>query len=117
MQVVLLNGRPFNVEFDGLPKPIIVAGKKHFIGFSGLPQGFRPGYVKIKGMKGEINKDVLIPGYNAIRAAKKASVIGMSAMPEPPSVPPGLLDNNDSNSEDCMEITYGITKPGEINIF
>jgi pre-mRNA cleavage complex 2 protein Pcf11 len=50
---VLLNGRPFKVEFGGLPKPIIVRDKKHFIRFSVLPRGVRSGYVKIAGMKGE----------------------------------------------------------------
>ncbi|XP_032680257.1 uncharacterized protein LOC116848371 isoform X2 [Odontomachus brunneus] len=50
---VLLNGRPFKVEFGGLPKPIIVRDKKHFIRFSVLPRGVRAGYVKITGMRGE----------------------------------------------------------------
>jgi len=53
LQTVLLNGRPFKVEFGGLPKPIIVRDKKHFIRFSVLPRGARAGYVKIAGMKGE----------------------------------------------------------------
>jgi len=53
LQTVLLNGRPFKVEFGGLPKPIIVRDKKHFIRFSVLPRGVRAGYVKIAGMKGE----------------------------------------------------------------
>ncbi|XP_076236159.1 pcf11 cleavage and polyadenylation factor subunit isoform X3 [Calliopsis andreniformis] len=53
LQTVLLNGRPFKVEFGGLPKPIIVRDKKHFIRFSVLPRGVRPGYVKIAGMRGE----------------------------------------------------------------
>lgn len=110
--VVLLNGRPFNVEFGGLPKPIIIAGKKHFIGFSGLPHGFRPGFVKIKGMKGVTNKDNSSSGYPTTTGVNKYGSIGMTAIPEPPSVPPGLLDN-DSNSQDCMEITYGISKPGK----
>ncbi|XP_047352069.1 pre-mRNA cleavage complex 2 protein Pcf11 isoform X1 [Vespa velutina] len=53
LQTVLLNGRPFKVEFGGLPKPIIVRDKKHFIRFSVLPRGIRAGYVKIAGMRGE----------------------------------------------------------------
>ncbi|KAK2584744.1 hypothetical protein KPH14_007075 [Odynerus spinipes] len=53
LQTVLLNGRPFKVEFGGLPKPIIVRDKKHFIRFSVLPRGVRAGYVKIAGMRGE----------------------------------------------------------------
>ncbi|XP_033212729.1 uncharacterized protein LOC117170223 isoform X2 [Belonocnema kinseyi] len=53
LQTVLLNGRPFKVEFGGLPKPIIVRDKKHFIRFSVLPRGIRAGYVRIMGMRGE----------------------------------------------------------------
>ncbi|KAK0166875.1 hypothetical protein PV327_004349 [Microctonus hyperodae] len=53
LETVLLNGRPFKVEFGGLPKPIIVRDKKHFIRFSVLPRGVRAGHVKISGMKGE----------------------------------------------------------------
>lgn len=48
-----MNGRPFKVEFGGLPKPIIVRDKKHFIRFSVLPRGVRAGHVKISGMRGE----------------------------------------------------------------
>ncbi|XP_034938196.1 uncharacterized protein Pcf11 isoform X2 [Chelonus insularis] len=56
---VLLNGRPFKVEFGGLPKPIIVGDKKHFIRFSVLPRGVQAGLVKIAGMKGETPVDSL----------------------------------------------------------
>lgn len=57
LQTVLLNGRPFNVEFGGLPQPILIGEKKHFVRFSVLPCGFRAGYVKIAGMKGEQPKE------------------------------------------------------------
>ncbi|XP_048526467.1 pre-mRNA cleavage complex 2 protein Pcf11 isoform X1 [Dendroctonus ponderosae] len=50
---VLINDVPFNVEFGGLPKPCIIHGKKHFIRFSVLPKGIRPGFVRIKDMEGE----------------------------------------------------------------
>ncbi|XP_014476852.1 PREDICTED: uncharacterized protein LOC106745607 isoform X2 [Dinoponera quadriceps] len=53
LQTVHLNGRPFKVEFGGLPKPIVVRDKKHFIRFSVLPRGVRAGYVKITGMRGD----------------------------------------------------------------
>nr|CAD7591773.1 unnamed protein product [Timema genevievae] len=49
---VMINGRPFPVEFGGLPKPILVRDKKHFIRFSVLPRWVRPGYVKIVNMEG-----------------------------------------------------------------
>lgn len=50
---VLINDVPFNVEFGGLPKPCIIHGKKHFIRFSVLPKGIKPGFVRIKDMEGE----------------------------------------------------------------
>ncbi|KAL1489883.1 hypothetical protein ABEB36_013810 [Hypothenemus hampei] len=50
---VLINDVSFNVEFGGLPKPCVIYGKKHFIRFSVLPKGVKPGYVKIKDMEGE----------------------------------------------------------------
>ncbi|XP_047121818.1 uncharacterized protein LOC124805343 [Schistocerca piceifrons] len=50
LKTVLLNGRPFEVEFGGLPKPIVARGRKHFVRFSVLPQGVRPGYVNIVNM-------------------------------------------------------------------
>lgn len=52
LRTVLINDVPFKVEFGGLPKPITVHEKKHFIRFSVLPKGIRPGYVNIKDMPG-----------------------------------------------------------------
>ncbi|XP_033608498.1 uncharacterized protein LOC111867245 isoform X3 [Cryptotermes secundus] len=52
LSTVLINGQPIKVEFGGLPKPIIVRGKKHFIRFTVLPRGIRPGYVSIVNMEG-----------------------------------------------------------------
>jgi hypothetical protein len=52
LSTVLINGQPIKVEFGGLPKPIIVRGKKHFIRFTVLPRGIRPGYVNIVNMEG-----------------------------------------------------------------
>jgi hypothetical protein len=49
---VLINGQPIKVEFGGLPKPIVVRGKKHFIRFTVLPRGIRPGYISIVNMEG-----------------------------------------------------------------
>lgn len=59
LKTVLINDIPFKVEFGGLPKPITVHDKKHFIRFSVLPKGIRPGYVNIANMEGE--KLVLSP--------------------------------------------------------
>ncbi|CAH0560740.1 unnamed protein product [Brassicogethes aeneus] len=52
LQTVLINDCPFNVEFGGLPKPVQIHGKKHFIRFSVLPRGVRPGRVRLQGMAG-----------------------------------------------------------------
>lgn len=52
LRTVLINDVPFKVEFGGLPKPITVHDKKHFIRFSVLPKGIKPGYVNIKDMPG-----------------------------------------------------------------
>jgi hypothetical protein len=49
---VLINGQPMKVEFGGPPKPIVVRGKKHFICFTELPHGIRPGYINISNMEG-----------------------------------------------------------------
>ncbi|XP_066998871.2 uncharacterized protein [Anabrus simplex] len=49
---VVINGRSFKVEFGGLPKLIVVRDKKHYIRFSVLPRGVRPGYVNIVNMEG-----------------------------------------------------------------
>ncbi|XP_044254626.1 pre-mRNA cleavage complex 2 protein Pcf11 [Tribolium madens] len=52
LKTVLINDVPFKVEFGGLPKPITVHDKKHFIRFSVLPRGVKPGLVCIKDMEG-----------------------------------------------------------------
>lgn len=52
LSTVLINGQPIKVEFGGLPKPIVVRGKKHFIRFTVLPRGIRPGYISIVNMEG-----------------------------------------------------------------
>lgn len=52
LTTVLINDTAFDVEYGGLPKPCIIKGKKHFIRFSVLPKGVKPGRVKIKDMEG-----------------------------------------------------------------
>lgn len=48
---VLINDVPFKVEFGGLPKPVTVRNRKHFVRFSVLPRGIKPGHVRIKEME------------------------------------------------------------------
>lgn len=48
---VLINDVSLKVEFGGLPKPISLGNKKHFIRFSVLPRGIKPGHVSIKDME------------------------------------------------------------------
>jgi len=52
LSTVLINGQPIKVEFGGLPKPIVVRGKKHFIRFTVLPRDIKPGYISIVNMEG-----------------------------------------------------------------
>lgn len=52
LQTVLINDAPFDIEYGGLPKPLMINGKKHFIRFSVLPKGIKPGRIKIKDMEG-----------------------------------------------------------------
>lgn len=52
LETVLINDTPFDIEYGGLPKPIFVNGKKHFIRFSVLPKGVKPGRIRIKDMEG-----------------------------------------------------------------
>uniref|UniRef100_A0ABD2X1E5 CID domain-containing protein n=1 Tax=Trichogramma kaykai TaxID=54128 RepID=A0ABD2X1E5_9HYME len=50
---VLLNGKPFPVDFGGFEKAIILNGEKHHLRFSKLPKNVLPGHTKIIGMEGE----------------------------------------------------------------
>lgn len=83
LQTALLNGRPFKVEFGGLPKPVLVNDKKHFIRFSVLPRGFRAGYVRITGMRGEQAK-------SAPETSQRQDAAMSSLAPANPGVLPGL---------------------------
>ncbi|CAG9820212.1 unnamed protein product [Phaedon cochleariae] len=51
LESVLINEVLFDVEYGGLPKPIVVHGKKRFIRFSVLPKGVRAGRAKIVDME------------------------------------------------------------------
>lgn len=65
LKTVLINEIPFKVEFGGLPKPITVHDKKHFIRFSVLPKGIKPGYVNIKDMPGSALNSPRIDNENS----------------------------------------------------
>lgn len=103
LQTVLLNGRPFKVEFGGLPKPVLVNNTKHFIRFSVLPRGFRPGHVRITGMRGEQPK-------SSVESSQKQGATALAPQLANLSVPPGL--DLDSTSQDGMDAVSG-SKPGE----
>lgn len=102
MQTVLLNGRPFKVEFGGLPKPIIVRDKKHFIRFSVLPRGVRAGYVKIAGMRGE--GPIESPPTPLLTQKPKVDTV-----PAPSQLP---AIENESTSQDGLDLT-STPKPGK----
>lgn len=52
LRTILINETPFKVEFGGLPKPIYVHKRKHFIRFSVLPSGVKVGEAYIANMEG-----------------------------------------------------------------
>ncbi|XP_074026100.1 uncharacterized protein isoform X2 [Leptinotarsa decemlineata] len=55
LETVLINDVPFNVEYGGLPEPIVINGKQHSIRFPVLPKGTKPGKVNIRDMEGNGN--------------------------------------------------------------
>lgn len=59
LQTVLINEKPFKVEFGGLPKPLFVGKRKHFVRFSVLPRDVKAGHINIKNMEGK--KPAILP--------------------------------------------------------
>lgn len=59
LQTVLINEKPFKVEFGGLPKPLFVGKRKHFVRFSVLPRDVKAGHIYIKNMEGK--KPAILP--------------------------------------------------------
>ncbi|CAB0035349.1 unnamed protein product, partial [Trichogramma brassicae] len=95
LTIVLLNGKAFPVEFGGLPKPVVIQGKKHFLRFSALPMGFKAGYVKIAGMEGEQPKEMEDQRSPASLPQLENSNNSVSSPIEP-----------DSGSQDGMDQSY-----------
>lgn len=92
LKTVMLNGWPFAVEFGGLPKPIMIKDKKHFIRFSVLPRGVRAGGVRIAGMKGESPAE----GSNELPLAQEKTETGGTS---------GLSSfEQDSGSQDATDL-------------
>ncbi|KAK4887613.1 hypothetical protein RN001_003884 [Aquatica leii] len=60
LRAALINEQRFEIEYGGLPKPIFLHNKKHFIRFSVLPKGIKPGHFNIKDM------EVIQPAENVI---------------------------------------------------
>lgn len=106
LQRVLINGRPYNVEFGGLPKPILVNEKKHFIRFSVLPRNFRAGYVKIANMKGEQPKE--LTEENIVKIQPEVTSSTTMAMPSSLEA--------DSTSQDGMEPSYSTKTDLQIDV-
>ncbi|KAK9886971.1 hypothetical protein WA026_019229 [Henosepilachna vigintioctopunctata] len=50
---VLINDEHFDVQFGGLPKPVMLKNKRHYIRFSVLPKGLKPGQIKIIGLESD----------------------------------------------------------------
>ena len=47
LRTVVIDGLPYTTDFGGLPMAIQLNGRKHFVRFSSLPQGVRPGHVLV----------------------------------------------------------------------
>ncbi|KAK9886933.1 hypothetical protein WA026_019192 [Henosepilachna vigintioctopunctata] len=50
---VLINDEYFDVHFGGPPKPVMLKNKRHYIQFSVLPKGLKPGQIKIIGLESD----------------------------------------------------------------
>lgn len=134
LQTVMLNGRSFRVEFGGLPKPVIIDEKKHFIRFSVLPRGIRAGHVKITGMRGDQpNETSAVSVYQQQKTVGTCSVTTQATNSQPVStttsssttsstsinktnvsnfnVPPGL--DLDSTSQDGMDPSSSTKSTGK----
>ncbi|CAH1974031.1 unnamed protein product [Acanthoscelides obtectus] len=103
LETVLINDTPFNVEYGGLPKPIMIHGKKRFIRFSVLPRGVKAGKVRLKDMEGggsaspeqpeeEDGQDVARGVSTAYDPAQQGVATGRES-PERNSSSPGLFHN------------------------
>ncbi|KAK5644187.1 hypothetical protein RI129_008032 [Pyrocoelia pectoralis] len=51
LRAAMINDVRFEIEYGGLPKPVMLHNKKHFIRFSVLPDGIKQGHIKIKDME------------------------------------------------------------------
>ncbi|XP_045478783.1 uncharacterized protein LOC123683864 isoform X2 [Harmonia axyridis] len=49
----LINNEHFEVQFGGLPKPVMLKDKRHYIRFSVLPKALKQGHIQIKGLETE----------------------------------------------------------------
>ncbi|XP_014231028.1 uncharacterized protein LOC106655241 isoform X3 [Trichogramma pretiosum] len=87
---VLLNGKPFPVDFGGFEKAIILNDKKHYLRFSKLPKNVLPGHTKIIGMKGE----QAIPVQPKLYTDKK---LGLNKVKSQVSMNPSKLVSGESS--------------------
>lgn len=52
LQTILINEKPFKVEYGDIPIPIFLGKRKHYIRFTALPRSVIPGQVNITNMEG-----------------------------------------------------------------
>nr|XP_022903618.1 uncharacterized protein LOC111415946 isoform X2 [Onthophagus taurus] len=117
LKTVMINDIPFTVEYGGLPKPIIVQEKKHFIRFTRLPRGVHPGVVRIKDMEGFRPDSPKIESENSMEAfpvvdanepalpvvAKKRKLIGVESPDRNSNSPvPNLFQQTGLNNLDSV---------------
>lgn len=101
-KTVSLNGRPFKVDYGGLPMPIISNGKKHFVRFLKLPPGCVAGKTVVAGMRGELPTSQ--PDQKS--DLSESSLNALSHMEH---------DSNSQDSSDLLSSEPGIKTPSSIN--
>ncbi|XP_018319947.1 uncharacterized protein LOC108733341 [Agrilus planipennis] len=105
LKKVIIDDIVYPITFGGLPKAVILSGTKRFIRFSVLPKGIKPGNVVIKDMEniGIYDSSPKPENENSQDSlSTEQSKIAEAVIPasEPKSLPLGVEDDADRNSND-----------------
>ncbi|KAF5296968.1 hypothetical protein FQR65_LT10120 [Abscondita terminalis] len=92
LRAALINDLRFEIEYGGLPKPIFLHEKKHFVRFSVLPKGIKPGHVNIKDM------EVIQPSDNAVENEASQLLVPDNVVLDKPKPFEGESPDRNSNS-------------------
>ncbi|KAB0796516.1 hypothetical protein PPYR_10577 [Photinus pyralis] len=96
LRAALINDVRFEIEYGGLPKPIMLHDKKHFIRFSVLPEGIKPGNVNIKDM--EVTQPVENEALSESVSTLPYENTSQDSLPEKPKEFDGTSPEHNSNS-------------------